>query len=108
MLLPSMIGVNAGGVFVSGCVTNALSRDVGVAVYSGNSVGVEGSWTKTSVEYTSGIGDTISGTPPFGVGVWYCPHKDAFPMQDVSRQAEIKKTIARFTRGIIPVLVNTS
>ena len=70
MLLPSTVGVGGGGVEVAGWVTKGSNSDVDVAVYSGNGVGVYGSCTKTGVKYTSGAGDaTISGTPPFGVGV---------------------------------------
>ena len=55
---------------VAGWVTKGSNSDVEVAVYSGNGVDVDGSCTKMGVKYTSGAGDvTMSGIPPFGVGV---------------------------------------
>ena len=91
---------------VAPCVTKASFTRVGVGVFvvvipkliGSTGIGV-------SVKAVVGIGDGVEGTPPSGVGVVYCPHKDAFPTQEASRHAEIiigKRT--RFTVGIIPVL----
>jgi len=81
------------------CVTNAsLNVDVGV---TGSTV----SMTKglmvvgVVVAMTAGAGAEVGGTPPNGVGVMYCPHKEAFPAQDASKnEAAIKKLISRFTK----------
>ena len=48
---------------------------------------------------TAGAGEEVAGILPDGVGVAYCPHKEAFPAQDVSKkEAAIKKLISRFTK----------
>jgi hypothetical protein len=37
--------------------------------------------------------------PPGGVGVKYCPHREAFPAQDArKKEAAIIKPISRFTK----------
>ena len=64
-----MVGVNGGGVDVAGCVTNAFSSEVGVAVASTIGVAVGWFWINISVDITLGVGDVIVGTPPIGVGV---------------------------------------
>jgi hypothetical protein len=81
---------------VAGWVTNA-SLNVGVGV-------VVASITKglivvgVCVTTTAGIGDKV-GIPPGGVGVAYCPHRDAFPPQEASKkEATMKKLINRFTK----------
>jgi hypothetical protein len=57
--------------------------------------------TGVFVELISGIGEEVGGKPPSGVGVVYCPHKDAFPTQEASMEDEItKRIIARFTISI--------
>jgi hypothetical protein len=78
------------------CVTNAsLKEAVGVtvsaiaskAIGSGVCVGITG----TEVD--------VGGMPPRGVGVKYCPHKEAFPAQDARKNdAAIIKLISRFTK----------
>jgi len=51
------------------------------------------------VTTTAGAGEDVEGIPPNGVGVAYCPHKEAFPPQDASKkEAAIKKPISRFTK----------
>ena len=62
---------------------------------------------------TSGCGDAKSGIPPSGVGVWYCPHNDALPMQDdIRKDAITEKMTIRFTNEsvgeIIPVMITGS
>ena len=81
------------------CVTNA-SLNVGIGV-----AGLTVSITKglivvgVVVATTAGAGEEVGGTPPNGVGVIYCPHKEAFPAQDASKkEAAIKKLISRFTK----------
>jgi len=91
---------------VTPCVTKASFTSVGVGVFvvvMPNARGSKG--TGVSVRAIVGMGDEVGGTPPNGVGVVYCPHKDAFPTQETRRQAKIiigKRT--RFTVGIIPAL----
>jgi hypothetical protein len=47
----------------------------------------------------TGAGEAVGGSPPSGVGVKYCPHKEAFPAQEASRkEAAIKKLVSRFTK----------
>ena len=95
---------------VTPCVTNASFISVGVGVFvvvMPNARGSKG--MGVSVRVVVGTGDEVGGTPPNGVGVVYCPHKEAFPAQDTSMQDEIirgKRT--RFTVGIIPVLCNST
>jgi hypothetical protein len=41
----------------------------------------------------------VGGMPPGGVGVKYCPHNEAFPVQDASKNdATIIEPISRFTK----------
>ena len=95
---------------VTPCVTNASFTRVGVDVFvvvmpnviASTGIGV-------SVSVVVGNGEDVGGTPPNGVGVVYCPHRDAFPTQETSRQAEIiRGKMTRFTVGIIPVLYNST
>jgi len=54
-----------------------------------------------SVTRLCGIGEEVGGIPPSGVGVAYCPHKEAFPMQDASMEDVImRKMMARFTISV--------
>ena len=58
-----------------------------------NGLTVAGVWVGTTA------GEAVGGSPPNGVGVTYCPHKDAFPVQEASKkEAAIKKLISRFTK----------
>jgi hypothetical protein len=76
-----------------------------VGVNSNTGVGVDRSCTKIS-GLVFGIETAVVGIPPIGVGVWYCPHNDTFPTHAESMEAEIKRTMARFTDCIIPALIN--
>jgi len=73
---------------------------VGVAVYS-NVGEARGSDTNTpSAVGVAGMGVRgvrDGGLPPGGVGVWYCPQREAFPTQALSMAAVTRKIIARFT-----------
>jgi hypothetical protein len=96
-----MVGVDS--IFTTeatSCVTNALNSDVGVGVDGkGRGVGVPIS-AGVSVTKTSGCTDAVSGIPPRGVGVWYCPHNDALPMQeDIKKDARVEKMMIRFTKS---------
>jgi hypothetical protein len=56
--------------------------------------------SEVCVGITVGAGGEVGEAPPSGVGVAYCPHRDAFPphADAVSRnEAAIKKLIGRFT-----------
>jgi hypothetical protein len=81
------------------CVTNA-SLNVGTGVTGStvsttNGLIAAGVWVTT----TAGAGEAVGGIPPNGVGVVYCPHREAFPAQDDSKkEAAIKKLISRFTK----------
>jgi len=66
-----------------------LASDVGVTVESGTSVAVGGN-TNTSVGTKVGSGVDVSGIQPKGVGVEYCPHKDAFPTHDERMNIDVK------------------
>jgi hypothetical protein len=79
------------------CVINA-SLKVGVET----AVLVADSVTKIN---GSGVSVAITGTdagiPPSGVGVAYCPHREALPPQAVSKKEIVIKTlISRFTKLI--------
>lgn len=87
---------------VLSCVTNAsLKEGVGVTV--------SGSTSKTDMPGVCvgmmGTGVDVGGMPPSGVGVEYCPHKEALPAQDASKNDAatseavlwIKKPMMRFT-----------
>ena len=91
---------------VTPCVTNASLTRVGVGVFVVVIPDVIGSTgTGVSVGTIVGTGDNVGGTPPNGVGVVYWPHREAFPTQETSRQAETKTGIrTRFTVRIIPLL----
>ena len=83
---------------VGSCVTNAsLNVGVGMAVAS-NTKGLIGS--AVCVGTTVGGGD-VGEAPPSGVGVAYCPHRDALlpPHADAAsrNEAAIKRLISRFT-----------
>ena len=86
---------------VTGCVTNA-SLNVGWGV-TGLTVSTTKGLTAVGVcvATIAGAGATVGGFPPGGVGVAYCPHKEAFPPQDASKkEAAIKILISRFTKGV--------
>jgi len=78
---------------------------VGVGVYVvviPNACGSMGAGV--SVTMIAGTGEELGAAPPGGVGVMYCPHNDAFPIQDVSIvDVMMRRMTARFTKRIIPV-----
>ena len=82
-------------------VTNA--GEVGVSVCFGAD-GMTGAPAGVSVSFAAANGSSRTGLPPTGVGVWYCPHKEALPVHD-ARSREIRKRgmKTRFTGCIIPV-----
>ncbi len=92
-----MFSILSGGE-VTSCVMNvSLNVDVGTAVEGITSV-IKGSGVFV---ITTGEGVKVGMTPPNGVGVEYCPHREAFPPQDASKnEAVIKKLIRRFTKLI--------
>jgi hypothetical protein len=56
-----------------------------------NAVGVSG--TKIA-----GAGEDVGAVPPSGVGVAYCPHKDAFPRHEPpAKDTAIRRPRIRFT-----------
>ena len=57
-----------------------MDVDVGKGVI----VGYTTSGRTTSGSTGAGVGVDVSGIQPMGVGVWYCPHNDVFPTQDVN------------------------
>jgi len=97
-----VLAVGAGVFSVSdatSCVTNAsLNVDVGV---TGSTVSMAKGLMRAGVVVatTGGAGEEVGGAPLHAVGVTYCPHKEAFPAQDVSKkEAAIKKPMSRFTK----------
>jgi hypothetical protein len=81
---------------VLSCVTNAsLKEAVGVTVSAMASKAM-GSVVCVGITAT---GVEVGGMPPGGVGVKYCPHNEAFPEQDASKNdAAIIKLMSRFTK----------
>lgn len=81
------------------CVTNA-SLNVGAGVTGSTVPTTKGLMAAgVCVATTAGAGEDVGGFPPIGVGVVYCPHREAFPAQDASKkEAAIKKLISRFTK----------
>ena len=83
------------GVFSAGeaasCVTNtSLTETVGVTV----SAKVSNTNTSGVFVGTAGTGEGVGETPPGGVGVEYCPHRDVFAPQDArKKEATIRKTV---------------
>ena len=48
--------------------------------------------------YIAGAGEEVGGMPPNGVGVAYCPHRDALPAHEVvMKETAIKRPRIRFT-----------
>lgn len=82
----SPVGVNTGTtVDVSVITTNGPGK-VGVGVTEG---------ARTVTEVADG---KVTGAPPSGVGVGYCPHRDALPTQDaVIKETAINKAESRLT-----------
>ena len=82
-------------------VTNA-SIKVGVRI----EVAVLAGWvTNTSGVFVAGTlvgaGDEVGGMPPGGVGVAYCPHREAFPPHEASKnEAATRKLVNRFTKKV--------
>lgn len=91
-------------------MTNELNNEVGVAVPVGNTGGSIVFAETNCAGVVSATGNSITVFPPKGVGVWYCPHSDEeFPPHDESISVvRIKRTAARFTLGIIPLMVKSS
>jgi hypothetical protein len=55
-------------------------------------------WVGVSDGTTTGIGVEVAGAPPSGVGVRYCPHREALPTQDaVIKETAINKAESRLT-----------
>jgi hypothetical protein len=57
-------------------------------------------WVGVSDGTTAGMGVDVdvTGAPPIGVGVRYCPHRDASPTQDaVIKETAINKAESRLT-----------
>jgi hypothetical protein len=80
---------------VSGVTNASLKEGVGVTVFAAAS---NAKASGVCVGMT-GMGDEVGGMPPSAVGVAYCPHKDAFPLQDASKKdAAIIELIRRFTK----------
>ena len=76
----------------SGTVGAGVTESIGSTTKGLTSAGVV-------VGTTAGAGDEVGGFPPNGVGVAYCPHKEAFPAQEASKkEAAIKKLMIRFTK----------
>src|SRR5215203_1340449 len=88
------------GRVVASCVTNA------------SLVGVEAGAIKSDASFTTngvctigvsdtkivGTGEDVGAAPPIGVGVAYCPHRDALPTHEaVVKDTAIKKPRIRFT-----------
>jgi hypothetical protein len=84
---------------VTSCVTNA-SLNVGTGVTESTVPTTKGLIVAgVCVATTAGAGEEVDGFPPNGVGVVYCPHREALPAQDASKkEAVIKKLISRFTK----------
>ena len=78
---PSAVGVTSTAGWLETSLVTKFARGVAVAVGKGVTVGNTTSGTTVSVSTGDGIG--VSGIQPTGVGVWYCPHNDAFPTQEV-------------------------
>jgi hypothetical protein len=99
-------GVGAVGVGVISKTTDATSA-VGEAatVKVGSMVGVIVFSTTNGLSRpgvldgtTAGAGVEVGIEPPRGVGVAYCPHRDALPTQDaVIKETAINKTESRLT-----------
>ena len=77
-----------------------MRSEVGVDVGAGVSVIMIGA--KIFVAIGSVAEGAIVGIPSMGVGVWYSPHNDAVPMQDVRIELASRKIKTRFTVWIIP------
>jgi hypothetical protein len=101
-----MVGFGLGAVGVLSKTTAATSvvgddwvvtvgRGVNVVVSSTtNGTGRVGGTDGT----TAGAGVEVRGDPPTGVGVAYCPHRDALPTQDaLIKETAINKAKSRLT-----------
>ena len=79
------------------CVTNASLVTVG----EGKGMGVALALNVIGASAVGVMDDTTTGVetlPPAGVGVRYCPHRDALPTHDaVNRDTAILKAEIRFT-----------
>jgi hypothetical protein len=99
-------GVGAVGVGVLAKTTDATSRvgdDSKVAVGTGVNVVVSSTTNKPARVgvldgATTGTVVEVGGEPPGGVGVAYCPHRDALPTHDaVIKETTINKAESRLT-----------
>ena len=101
-----MVGSGVGPV---GVLSNSTVATSGVADASTEAVGigvkvVVSSTTNGPIKVgvsegtTAGAGVEVGESPPGGVGVAYCPHRDALPTQDVViKETAINKTKSRLT-----------
>lgn len=78
---PSGVGLTSAVGWLETSLVTKFASGVAVAVGKGVTVGNTISGTTVSVSTGDGVG--VSGIHPTGVGVWYCPHNDALPTQDV-------------------------
>jgi hypothetical protein len=103
-----MVGFGVGAVGVLSKATDATSGvdvKVGTAVRVGTDVNVIVCSTTNgpgrvgvSNRTTAGAGVEVRAEPPWGVGVVYCPHRDALPTQDaVIKETAINKAESRLT-----------
>jgi len=85
------------GAVVCSMLTNAslVAVSVGAGVWVG---AISVANRLMAVGVCVGITAVEEGSPPGGVGVRYCPHKDASPTQDaIRKETAITRTKIRFT-----------